>query len=146
LTQIDEQQELNCLDIQGVLEKVWRNWFRMNLQADVPFEMGRICFGLGHYRPALRYYAYSHELVGESYITFYNMGIALYELGDLHGAERMLQRSLALNEYDRSIIWLAKTRKERQQRLLDGLSDYSCPPEAVEDLKAFVKTTLSRIL
>jgi hypothetical protein len=39
IEQIDEAQELNCLDIQGVLEKVWRNWFRMNLQADVPFEV-----------------------------------------------------------------------------------------------------------
>jgi len=88
--------------------------------------MGRICFGLHHYRPACTYYARSHELVGENYVTYYNLGIALFELGDLAGAERLLQKCLQLNEYERAIVWLAKARNERARRVAESLPEWQC--------------------
>ena len=122
LEKIDEQIDLINLDIVGIMERVWRNYFRINVANDVPFEMGRICFGLGMYKPALEHYANSHCVIGSNHVTYYNIGIVLYELGDFAAAERLLLKSLQLDtNYDRSLTWLAKTREELQRRRQNAL-------------------------
>jgi tetratricopeptide (TPR) repeat protein len=130
--QVEQSQDMVLHDIRGLVAKCWRNWYRMNLACDVPFEMGRLCFGLGYYQPALEYYAHSHALVGANYVTYYNLGIALYELGDLAGAARLLRLSLVAEPtYERALTWLARTQDDLRQRAAQGLSAFVHAPASV---------------
>ena len=91
-------------DIKNALSKVWANFFFLEEGADVPYEIGRVCYAMQAYEEAIRYYYKSQQLFGEYYITDYNVALAYTGLGDTAMAQEHVQRALQLNpDYDNAI-------------------------------------------
>lgn len=49
---------------------------------DVAFEIGRFYYGIREYQNALKFYRDSSENVGQHHVTFHNMGLCYYSMGE----------------------------------------------------------------
>lgn len=49
---------------------------------DVAFEIGRFYYGIREYDNALRFYRDSSESVGQHHVTYHNMGLCYYSMGE----------------------------------------------------------------
>ena len=49
---------------------------------DVAFEIGRFYYGIREYENALGFYRDSSENVGQHHVTFHNMGLCYYSMGE----------------------------------------------------------------
>mmetsp|Transcript_32669 Transcript_32669/g.40148 ORF Transcript_32669/g.40148 Transcript_32669/m.40148 type:complete len:521 (-) Transcript_32669:393-1955(-) len=98
--------------LQGV-PRVWKNHFLLGRDKDVAFEMGRLYYGLQMPRDGLKYYSSSVEIAGEHHVTYYNMGLCHYSLGEKRDAIECFSKSACLNEsYVKASNWLEKVRRE----------------------------------
>lgn len=46
------------------------------------FEIGRFYYGIREYENALRFYRDSSDNVGQHHVTFHNMGLCYYSMGE----------------------------------------------------------------
>ena len=55
---------------------------------DVCFELGRLYMGIGEDETALELFEESSDVVGPHHVTWFNMGVCAYFLGDVEEAKR----------------------------------------------------------
>ena len=92
---------------------VWRNYYMLDKDKDVAFEVGRFYYGIRDYKNALRYYENSTANIGEHHVTYHNMGLCYYSIGKLESALEQFNKSLALNaDYEKARSWEEKVRHE----------------------------------
>ena len=92
---------------------VWRNYYMLDKDKDVAFEVGRFYYGIRDYKNALRYYENSTDNIGEHHVTYHNMGLCYYSIGKLESALEQFNKSLALNaDYEKARSWEEKVRHE----------------------------------
>ena len=95
------------------IPRVWENYYQLDKEKDVAFEIGRFFYGIRDFRKALRYYTISSETIGEHHVTFHNMGLCFYSLGMTNDAIEYFEKSIALNgKYIKAQNWLKKVQKE----------------------------------
>lgn len=106
--------------------RVRANYYLMDADKDISFEIGRFYYGIRDYAngtatttlcpssclyvcmpnssyPALLYYKESEDTVGQHHVTFHNQGLCHYSLGRLQAALDLFQRAHALNrDYEKA--------------------------------------------
>ena len=102
------------------IPRVWDNYYMMDMEKDIAFEIGRFYYGIRDYANALYYYTVSSDTVGMHHVTFHNQGLCHYSLGQLDIALALFKKALALNsEYEKARSWIEKV--ERETHSLSGL-------------------------
>ena len=113
------------------LPRVWANHYNLDNDKDVSFEVGRFYYGIREHEKALQFYRTSTEHIGEHHVTFHNMGLCHYSLGDLDQAMHNFNKSLGLNDaYEKARTWQHKVQREIEQRTA-ALVGFSLQPLAI---------------
>ncbi|CAM9108344.1 unnamed protein product [Choristocarpus tenellus] len=95
------------------IPRVWENYYMLDKEKDVAFEIGRFYYGIRDYKNALRFYQDSSENVGEHHVTFHNMGLCYYSMGELEKARSNFDKALELNSnYEKARSWHRKVQEE----------------------------------
>ncbi|CAM9967119.1 unnamed protein product [Pylaiella littoralis] len=95
------------------IPRVWNNYYMLDKDKDVAFEIGRFYYGIREYENALGFYRDSSENVGQHHVTFHNMGLCYYSMGDLHEAKTNFELALGLNaNYEKAKSWQRKVNQE----------------------------------
>ncbi|CAM9368815.1 unnamed protein product, partial [Chrysoparadoxa australica] len=91
------------------IPRVWENYYALDKDKDIAFEVGRFYYGIKDYDQALRYYKESYHLLGEHHVTYHNMGLCFYSSGNYDEANRHFDLALGLNSsYQKSQLWKEK--------------------------------------
>jgi hypothetical protein len=109
-------------DLARGIPRLWANYFVLDSDKDIAFEIGRFYYGIRDYANALHYYEESINSVGEHHITLHNQGLCYYSLGKLETALSYFSRSLSINNaYEKARSWVDKVNKELEvrSRILD---------------------------
>uniref|UniRef100_M4C1T8 Uncharacterized protein n=1 Tax=Hyaloperonospora arabidopsidis (strain Emoy2) TaxID=559515 RepID=M4C1T8_HYAAE len=100
-------------DVKHGISLVWSNYYALDNEKDIAFEIGRLCYNLHEYDSALAYYAISVWDTGKHYITSHNMGLCHYSKKQLVLAATCFEEAFALNNsYQKASIWLQRVRQE----------------------------------
>ena len=103
-------------DLSRGIARLWENYFMLDSDKDIAFEIGRFYYGIRDYENALRFYGESIAGVGEHHITLHNQGLCYYSQGNLETSLSYFSRSLSLNErYEKARNWVDKVNKEMEQ-------------------------------
>jgi tetratricopeptide (TPR) repeat protein len=95
------------------IPRVWENYYLMDMDKDIAFEIGRFYYGIRDYANALKFYTISVETVGQHHVTFHNQGLCFYSLGKLETALEHFQKALKMNaDYEKARSWIEKVEKE----------------------------------
>ncbi|CAN0433470.1 unnamed protein product, partial [Ectocarpus sp. 8 AP-2014] len=95
------------------IPRVWSNYYMLDKDKDVAFEIGRFYYGIREYENALGFYRDSSESVGQHHVTFHNMGLCYYSMGDLHQAKINFELALDMNaNYEKAKSWQRKVHQE----------------------------------
>ena len=104
-------------DLSRGIPRLWANYFMLDTDKDIAFEIGRFYYGTRDYTSALKFYDESISSVGEHHITLHNQGLCHYSQGKLETALSYFSRSLALNSvYEKARSWVDKVSKELEER------------------------------
>ncbi|CAM9408782.1 unnamed protein product [Scytosiphon promiscuus] len=95
------------------IPRVWNNYYMLDKDKDVAFEIGRFYYGIREYQSALGFYRDSSDNVGQHHVTFHNMGLCYYSMGDLQQAKTNFELALGLNaNYEKAKSWQRKVHQE----------------------------------
>ncbi|KAG6971239.1 hypothetical protein JG688_00004525 [Phytophthora aleatoria] len=100
-------------DVMYGIPMVWKNYYALDKEKDVAFEIGRLYYGLHEYDSALAYYTLSSQEMGKHHVTSHNMGLCHYSKKQLELAATCFEEAYALNHsYQKAATWLQRVRKE----------------------------------
>jgi tetratricopeptide (TPR) repeat protein len=98
---------------------MWGNYYHLDSDKDVAFELGRMMFGLQMWEKAIDFYQQSMNWCGEHHVTQHNMGLCYSSLGFIDKAVACFERSLDMKpDYEKAKKWLEKI-KEQEMASLD---------------------------
>lgn len=72
------------------MDMVWANYFILETNVDLAFEIGGLCFDLAFYREAIVYFERSQAIYGESGDLYFNIALCYYQLREDADLERIL--------------------------------------------------------
>lgn len=122
---------INCLD------KVYQNFYLLETDKDIAFEIGRIYYAIRDYAKALYYYTISLEVFGKHHVTSYNRGLCFYSLKQLDEAETEFRESVSLSEtYLKAKTWLDRVVQEKKllKELQEKENELQNPTEETSEL------------
>lgn len=100
-------------DLARGIPSVWENYYMMDLEKDIAFEIGRFYYGIRDFANALKFYAESTRTFGEHHVTFHNQGLCYYSLGKREVSLEYFTKALALNgDYEKARSWIEKVNRE----------------------------------
>ncbi len=106
-------------ELQRGAKLIWDNYYHLDNEKDVAFELGRLLFGLHYFELSLEFYQLSLDLFGSHHVTHHNQGLCNSSLNKYDAAAICFQKSLELKpDYEKAAIWLEKV-KESQISPLD---------------------------
>lgn len=115
-------------DVRHGIPLVWKNYYALDKEKDIAFEIGRLYYGIHDYDSALAFYTRSTHEMGKHHVTSHNMGLCHYSKRQLDLAATCFEEAYALNSsYQKALTWLQRVKKEL------GL----LPSHGVEASKAF---------
>ena len=95
------------------IPRVWTNYYMLDLEKDIAFEIGRFYYGIRDYANALTHYKLSSETIGEHHVTYHNQGLCYYSLGKLPTALEYFRKAAGMNaDYEKARSWAEKVAKE----------------------------------
>ena len=104
-------------DICRGIPRVWENYYMLDLDKDIAFEIGRFFYGIRDYTNALHFYVESTSTIGEHHVTYHNQGLCHYSRGDLDIAMAHFEKAVSLNEdYEKARNWISKVKKEMAEK------------------------------
>ena len=83
-------------DLMRGVPRAWKNYYLMDLDKDIAFEIGRLYYGIRDYNNALTYYIESTRTIGEHHVTFHNQGLCHYSMGRLAISLDLFKKALSL--------------------------------------------------
>lgn len=99
--------------VRRALHEVWKLYFPLPDNRDVPFELGFLHYVMGQWAEAFYYYQQSIHFCGDHPVTLYNMGLCHYRMGQPTEALRFFDRSLGLDPaYGPARDWRLRTLEE----------------------------------
>ncbi|KAG1688696.1 hypothetical protein DVH05_003133 [Phytophthora capsici] len=108
-------------DVMYGIPLVWKNYYALDKEKDVAFEIGRLYYGLHEYDSALAYYTLSAQEMGKHHVTSHNMGLCYYSKKQLELAAACFEEAYGLNRsYQKAATWLQRVRKELG--IVDGVT------------------------
>ncbi|RLN52184.1 hypothetical protein BBJ29_000800 [Phytophthora kernoviae] len=100
-------------DVMYGIPLVWKNYYALDKEKDVAFEIGRLYYGLHEYDSALAFYTLSAQEMGRHHVTSHNMGLCHYSKKQLELASTCFEEAYTLNgSYQKASTWLQRVRKE----------------------------------
>ncbi|RLN45292.1 hypothetical protein BBJ28_00010005 [Nothophytophthora sp. Chile5] len=100
-------------DVKYGIPLVWKNYYALDKEKDVAFEVGRLYYGLHDYDSALAFYTLSAHEMGKHHVTSHNMGLCHYSKKQLELAATCFEEAYGLNQsYQKAATWLQRVRKE----------------------------------
>lgn len=100
-------------DVCDGIPRVWRNYYALDKEKDIAFEVGRLYYGLRDYDRALAFYTLSAREMGAHHVTSHNMGLCHYSKRQLALAAACFEEAYALNSsYQKAATWLQRVRRE----------------------------------
>jgi tetratricopeptide (TPR) repeat protein len=100
-------------DICRGIPRVWENYYMLDLDKDIAFEIGRFFYGIRDYTNALHFYVESTSTIGEHHVTYHNQGLCHYSRGYLEVALAHFKKAVSLNaDYEKARNWIEKVTKE----------------------------------
>ncbi|CEG46653.1 Tetratricopeptide TPR1 [Plasmopara halstedii] len=100
-------------DVMYGIPLVWKNYYALDKEKDIAFEIGRLFYGLHEYDSALAYYSLSAREMGKHHVTSHNMGLCYYSKKQLKLAATCFEEAYALNNlYQKAATWLQRVNKE----------------------------------
>lgn len=110
------------------IPRVWANYYIMDMDKDIAFEIGRFYYGIREYGLALQYYTISRDTVGDHHVTAHNQGLCFYSQGELETSLGFFKRALSLNgEYEKARSWIEKVTKEIADKSGVGVGVVTAP-------------------
>ena len=104
-------------DIIRGMPRVWENYYMLDLDKDIAFEIGRFFYGIRDYTNALNFYVESTSTVGEHHVTYHNQGLCHYSRGYLEVALAHFEKAVTLNpDYEKARNWVEKVKKELEEK------------------------------
>eukprot|EP01038_Epipyxis_sp_PR26KG_P006670 gene6670-9152_t len=95
------------------IPRVWSNYYILDMDKDIAFEIGRFYYGIRDYDNALKYYQESTRTVGEHHVTYHNQGLCFYSLNHLEKALQNFKRALEMcADYEKARSWIEKVQRE----------------------------------
>jgi len=99
------------------IPRVWANYYMLDKDKDVAFEIGRFYYGIREYANALEYYTLSSDTIGQHHVTFHNMGLCYYSMGFPDRSLEFFAKSLEMNsEYEKAKSWKDKVAVELKNK------------------------------
>jgi tetratricopeptide (TPR) repeat protein len=83
-------------DLLRVSEEVGASYYHIGESQDFPFKLGLLLFTLKQYRPAMAWFERSLALYGGHAMTYYNLAVSCYRLGEDVAARRWVAQALGL--------------------------------------------------
>ena len=106
-------------DLERGAKRIWDQYYHLENEKDVAFELGRLLFGLHYFEQSLEFYQLSLDLFGFHHVTHHNQGLCNSSLNKYDAAAICFKKSLELKpDYEKAAIWLEKV-KEAQISSLD---------------------------
>jgi len=103
-------------DLKNGMQRAWENYFFLEPEKDLAFELGRFYYGLHEHKKALIFYLKSSELAGDHYITENNIGLCHLSLGNKGQALKCFESCLELNPcYEKAIYQRAKLLQQEMK-------------------------------
>ncbi|CAH0476847.1 unnamed protein product [Peronospora belbahrii] len=100
-------------DVMYGIPLVWKNYYALEKEKDIAFEIGRLYYGLHEYDSALIFYTLSVQEMGKHHVTSHNMGLCYYSKKQLELAATCFEEASALDRsYQKAATWLQRVRKE----------------------------------
>ena len=97
----------------GAVPRVWKNYYLLDKEKDVAFEIGRFYYGIRQYADAVKYYTVSSDTIGQHHVTFHNMGLCYYSMGQPERSIQYFEQAIGLNDkYEKAVSWLTKVKLE----------------------------------
>lgn len=116
LTSIQSYGQRLHNDLISGIPKLWDNYYHLGDSdhgKDIPFELGRLYYGLSLYDKALEFYQTSIKLYGNHHITAHNTGLCRFSLLQYTEAKACFEKAIEINpQYEKSRNWLTKVEKE----------------------------------
>lgn len=104
-------------DLSRGIPRVWTNYYMLDLEKDIAFEIGRFYYGIRDYANALAYYKLSSQTIGEHHVTYHNQGLCYYSLGQLPLSIEYFRKAASMNaDYEKARSWADKAAKELADR------------------------------
>lgn len=92
---------------------IWKNFYMLDKDKDIAFEIGRFYYGIRDYENALKYYTISMDTVGPHHVTFHNMGLCQYSQGHLKQALIHFEKAVARSAtYEKAKTWQERVARE----------------------------------
>lgn len=103
-------------DIQRGIPRLWTNYYKLENDKDIAFEIGRFFYGIRDFKNALKYYQTSHDAIGQHHVTYHNMGLCYYSMAEYEAAFDCFEKSLALSPtYEKARTWKNRVLEELNQ-------------------------------
>lgn len=100
-------------DVKHGIPLVWKNYYALDKEKDIAFEIGRLYYGIHDYDAALAFYSLSAREMGKHHVTSHNMGLCHYSKKQLDLAASCFEDAYALNSsYQKAATWLQRVRTE----------------------------------
>ena len=99
---------------------IWANYYHLDNEKDVAFELGRLLFGLHFFEQSLEYYQLSSDLFGMHHVTHHNQGLCHSSLSNYVAAADCFKKSLEMKpDYEKAAVWLGKVKKALKMVSMD---------------------------
>lgn len=97
---------------------IWGNYYHLDSDKDIAFELGRMMFGLQIWNRAIDFYEQSMTWCGEHHVTQHNIGLCYSSMGLLEKAAACFVRSLEMKpDYEKAKKWLEKIKYQEMASL-----------------------------
>lgn len=132
-------------DLTRGIPNIWENYYQLDVEKDIAFEIGRYYYGIREFKLALQYYQESIKSVGIHHVTFHNQGLCYYSLGELELSLSCFTKAYELSStYEKAKSWKEKVSNEidLREKKLQLNSDESILNQEVLQTKHIVLTPL----
>lgn len=104
-------------DFMRGIPRLWSNYYMLDQDKDIAFEIGRFFYGMREYRHAIEYYGRSLSQMGKHHVTFHNMGLCHYSQNQLSLAHFHFKQALEMNpKYEKAQTWMERTQLEMDKK------------------------------
>jgi len=110
---LDEEVMEDC-DLQGdvrrAIGRTWENFYLLEKDHDVAFQIARFYFVIEDYETALVYFDFSIKLMGDSYCTIFDKGLCYYYSYNFVDAKEMFEKAGLANPsiLGKSLEWIQR--------------------------------------
>ena len=102
-------------DVYRSMGRVLKNYYFLNRDRDIYFELGRLFFKTRDFKQAIEFYNKSIDTLGIHNVTLYNIALCYKEMGDKESALTFLKDSVKLDStYERAKVLLIQLHAEIQ--------------------------------